>query len=88
MEQKRKSLKKVRGTVVSRSGQKSIRILLNYKVKHPVYGKYVSKRTKFGVHDEHNEAGRGDVVDVVECRPVSKTKSWRLVKVIEKAVIE
>ena len=88
MEQNRKQLKKVRGKVVSRSGQKSIRIVLNYKVKHPVYGKYVSKRTKFGVHDEHNEAGIGDVVDVVECRPVSKTKSWRLVKVIEKAVIE
>ena len=88
MDQKRKPLKKVRGTVVSRSGQKSIVVVLNYKIKHPVYGKYINRRTKFGVHDEHNEAGAGDVVDVVECRPVSKTKSWRLVKVIEKAVIE
>jgi len=88
MEQNRKPLKKVRGTVVSRSGEKSISIVLNYKIKHPVYGKYISKRTKFGVHDERNEAGVGDVVDVVECRPISKTKSWRLVKIIEKAIIE
>ena len=88
MEQQRKPLKKVRGVVVSRSGDKSIRIMLSYKVKHPVYGKYISRRTKFGVHDEQNEAGIGDVIDVVECRPISKSKSWRLLKVIEKAVIE
>ena len=88
MEQQRKPLKKVRGVVVSRSGDKSIRIMLSYKVKHPVYGKYINRRTKFGVHDEQNEAGIGDVIDVVECRPISKSKSWRLLKVIEKAVIE
>lgn len=88
MEQQRKLLQKVRGVVVSRSGEKSIRVVLNYKIKHPMYGKYISRRTKFGVHDEHNEAGLGDIVDIVECRPISKSKNWRLLKVIEKAVIE
>ena len=88
MKQQRKSLKEVRGVVLSRSGEKSIKVVLNYKVKHPMYGKYISRRTKFSVHDERDEAGIGDVVDIVECRPISKSKSWRLLKVIEKAVIE
>ena len=88
MERQRKSLKKVRGVVLSRSGEKSIRVVRDYKVKHPIYGKYISRRTKFGVHDERNEAGVGDVVDIIECRPISKNKSWRLLEVIEKAVIE
>jgi len=88
MEQQRKKKKTVSGVVVSRSGDKSIRVELSYKTKHPVYGKYINRRTKFGVHDENNQAGVGDKVEVVECRPMSKTKSWRLVKVLEKAVIK
>ena len=75
-----------RAVVVSKSGDKSIKVQINYKIKHPVYGKYVKRRTNLGVHDETNQAGVGDVVDITECRPISKTKSWRLVKVVEKAI--
>ncbi|MCK5173212.1 MAG: 30S ribosomal protein S17 [Planctomycetes bacterium] len=75
-----------RAVVVSKSGDKSIKVQINYKIKHPVYGKYVKRRTNLGVHDETNQAGVGDVVDITECRPMSKTKSWRLVKVVEKAI--
>lgn len=76
------------GVVASRSGDKSIKVLIEFKVKHPKYGKYINKRTKLGVHDEKNEAGVGDLVQISECRPISKSKSWRLVKVLEKAVIK
>jgi len=86
MQDQRKPRKTVSGTVVSRSGDKSIRISIDYRVRHPVYGKYMNKRTKLGVHDDKNEAQVGDVVEVVECRPMSKTKSWRLLKVVQKAV--
>ena len=74
--------------VISNSGNKSIKVAIDYKVRHPKYGKYVKRRTTLGVHDEHNQAGVGDIVEVAQCRPYSKTKSWRLVKVIEKAVEE
>ncbi len=74
--------------VVSKSGDKSVVCQLDYKVKHPRYGKYIRRRTKLGVHDPLNQAGIGDRVEISECRPISKTKSWRLVKVLEKAVIE
>ena len=81
-----RKLKTLSGVVISNSGDKSIKVAIDFKVRHPKYGKYVKRRTKLGVHDEHNQAGLGDVVEVAECRPYSKTKSWRLVKVIEKAV--
>ena len=81
-----KKLKTVTGVVISNSGDKSIKIAIDFKVRHPKYGKYIRRRTKFAVHDEHNQASVGDVVEVVECRPYSKTKNWRLVKVLEKAV--
>ncbi len=77
-----------RAVVVSKSGDKSIKVEINYKIKHPVYGKFIKRRTKLGVHDEGNAAGVGDVVEIVECRPISKSKSWRLVRVLEKAVVE
>jgi small subunit ribosomal protein S17 len=78
-------LKTLTGVVVSNSGNKSVKIVLDYKVRHPKYGKYIKRRTKIGVHDEHNQSGVGDVIEVAECRPRSKTKSWRLVKVVKKA---
>jgi len=78
-------LKTLTGVVVSNSGNKSVKIVLDYKVRHPKYGKYIRRRTKIGVHDEHNQSGVGDVIEVAECRPRSKTKSWRLVKVVKKA---
>ena len=81
-----KKIKTVTGIVVSKSGDKSIKVGITYKVKHPKYGKYIKRRTKFGVHDAINQAGVGDVVDIAECKPISKTISWRLVKVLSKAV--
>jgi len=78
-------LKTMTGVVVSNSGNKSVKVVLDYKVRHPKYGKYVKRRTKIGVHDEHNLCGIGDVIEIAECRPRSKTKSWRLVKVVKKA---
>ncbi len=85
MEEK-KTLKIQRGVVVSDHGDKTIRVEVRWMYKHPKYGKYLKRRTKFGVHDEKNEAKVGDTVEITECRPVSKTKTWRLVKVVEKAV--
>jgi small subunit ribosomal protein S17 len=81
-----KKIKTATGVVISRSGDKSIKIAIDFKVRHPEYGKYIKRRTRLAVHDEHNQAGVGDVVEVVECRPYSKTKSWRLIKILEKAV--
>lgn len=83
-----KTIKTNRGKVVSISGDKSIRVQIEYLVKHPKYGKYVRRKTKFAVHDESNLAQVGDVVDIVECRPMSKMKSWRLTKIVEKAVVK
>ena len=83
-----KTVKTRRGVVVTKSGDKSVKVQINYTVKHPVYGKYIKRRTKLGVHDESNLAGVGDVVDIIECRPISKSKSWRLVKVVEKGIVE
>jgi len=73
------------GFVISNSGDKSIRVYIDFKVKHPKYGKYVKRRRKLNVHDMHNQAQVGDLVEVAECRPCSKTKSWRLVRILEKA---
>jgi len=73
------------GVVISSSGDKSVRIAIDFKVRHPKYGKYVKRRTKLAVHDEHNQASVGDLIEIAQCRPYSKTKSWRLVKVVEKS---
>jgi small subunit ribosomal protein S17 len=81
-----RKLKTMTAVVISHSGDKSIKVAIDFKVKHPKYGKYIKRRTKLGVHDEHNQAGLGDVVEVAECRPCSKSKSWRLIRVVEKAV--
>jgi len=81
-----KKLKTKTGVVASKSGNKSIKVVIKYKVKHPKYGKYVRRETRLIAHDEHNQAGAGDTVEITECRPLSKTKSWRLLKVVEKAI--
>jgi len=78
-------MKTLTGVVTSKSAQKSLRVVVDFEVKHPKYEKYVRRQTKLGVHDEHNEANEGDMVQVAECRSKSKTKSWRLVKVLERA---
>ena len=83
-----KKVKTVTAVVVSKSGDKSIKVAIDYKVKHPKYGKYVRRRTTLAVHDETNLAKVGDMVEVAESRPYSKTKNWRLVGVVEKAAKE
>jgi len=81
-----RNLRKVRiGKVVSDKMDKSITLTVDRKVKHPLYGKYVQKTTKLMAHDEKNECGIGDTVKVMETRPLSKNKRWRLVEVIAKA---
>ena len=81
-----RNLRKERiGTVTSNKMEKSVVVAVERKVKHPKYGKFVKKTTKFVAHDEKNECGVGDTVKIMETRPMSKTKRWRLVEVVEKA---
>ncbi len=81
----RKSRKSRIGLVVSDKMDKTITVTVERKVKHPMYGKFVKKTKKFHAHDENGAAGIGDVVRIMETRPLSKTKRWRLVEIIEKA---
>ncbi|MFI3294564.1 MAG: 30S ribosomal protein S17 [Rikenellaceae bacterium] len=73
------------GVVVSNKMEKSIVVAVARKVKHPIYGKFVNKTTKFTAHDQNNECGEGDTVRIQETRPLSKNKCWRLVEIIERA---
>jgi small subunit ribosomal protein S17 len=73
------------GRVTSNKMQKTITVAVDRKVKHPIYGKFVNRTTKFKAHDEANTAGIGDTVRIMETRPLSKDKRWRLVEIIEKA---
>lgn len=85
-ENKARNLRKERvGIVVSDKMDKSIVVAEKRKVKHPIYGKFVNKTTKFHVHDEKNDCHVGDTVRIMETRPLSKTKCWRVVEVIERA---
>lgn len=85
MTTERKRRKTRIGIVSSDKMTKTITVAVERKVKHPIYGKFVKKTTKFHAHDENNTAGIGDVVRIMETRPLSKTKRWRLVEIIEKA---
>jgi len=81
-----RKLRKTRtGVVNSNKMEKTITVAVERKVKHPIYGKFVKKTTKFHAHDEKNECTIGDLVKIMETRPLSKTKRWRLVEVVEKA---
>lgn len=73
------------GRVVSNKMDRTITVLVERRVKHPLYKKYVKRSTKLHVHDGQNQCGEGDVVSIEQCRPLSKTKSWRLHKLIERA---
>ena len=73
------------GRVVSDKMEKSISVAVDRQVKHPIYGKFITKTTKYMAHDENNEAGIGDTVRIMSTRPLSKRKSWRLVEIVEKA---
>ena len=83
--EERNSRKERVGKVVSNKMQKSITVAMDRKVKHPIYGKFMTKTTKFMAHDEKNEANIGDTVRIMETRPLSKNKRWRLVEIVEKA---
>ncbi|KGQ70491.1 30S ribosomal protein S17 [Chelonobacter oris] len=80
-------IRTVQGRVISDKMDKSFTIAIERMVKHPLYGKFIRRTTKLHVHDETNEANVGDLVEIRECRPISKTKSWTLVRVVEKSVI-
>lgn len=81
-----RNLRKTRiGVVSSNKMSKTITVAVERKVKHPIYGKFVKKTTRFHAHDEKNECAVGDVVKIMETRPLSKTKRWRLVEIVEKA---
>ena len=75
----------LQGRVVSDKMDKTITVMIERQVKHPLYGKFIRRSTKVHAHDEGNECAAGDVVIIEQCRPLSKNKSWRLVKVLEKA---
>ena len=80
-----RNLRKERiGVVTSNKMTKTITVEVERKVKHPIYGKFIKKTTKFHAHDEKNEASIGDIVRISETRPLSKTKRWRLVEIVEK----
>ena len=85
METSRNTRRERIGTVVSNSMEKSIVIAVKQKVKHPIYGKFVNKTSRFMAHDEENSCNVGDTVRISETRPLSKNKRWRLVEIIERA---
>ena len=88
MTEQSKLTRTVTGTVTSDKMNKTITVVVERKVPHPVYGKYVRRSTKIHAHDEQNECKQGDTVMIEECRPLAKTKAWRLVKIVERATVE
>jgi small subunit ribosomal protein S17 len=85
MTQNETQLRTVEGRVVSNKMNKTVTVLVERSVKHALYGKYLRRSTKLHAHDEDNACNEGDVVRVTECRPLSKTKNWRVVEVITRA---
>ena len=75
------------GKVVSNKGDQSVTVLVERKVKHPLYGQFIRRSTKYHAHDELNECNMGDTIVIEECRPMSKTKCWRLVSIEERASV-
>jgi small subunit ribosomal protein S17 len=82
---KRAPLRKFLGVVASDKGHKTIKVVVNYQARHPKYGKYLKRRTVLHAHDEKNQAKEGDTVEIGECRPLSKTKHHRLLRIVQKA---
>jgi small subunit ribosomal protein S17 len=80
-----KKVRTVQGRVVSNKADKTITVMIERFVKHPIYGKFIKRSTKLHAHDETNQCNEGDVVTLTECRPISKNKTWKLVDVVEKA---
>ncbi|ASG65273.1 30S ribosomal protein S17 [Idiomarina sp. X4] len=82
-----KRVRTLQGKVVSDKMDKTITVAVERRVKHPVYGKYITRTTKVHAHDEDNQVKQGDTVIVRECRPLSKNKSWTLVEIVERATV-
>jgi small subunit ribosomal protein S17 len=78
-------LRTIEGVVASDKGDKTIKVVVNYQTKHPKYGKFLKRRSTLHAHDEKNEAKEGDTVEIAECRPLSKTKHHRLLRIVKKA---
>ena len=78
-------LRTIRGVVASDKGNKTIKVVVEYQTRHPKYGKFLKRRTVLHAHDEINDAKQGDLVEIAECRPLSKTKHHRLLRVVERA---
>ena len=85
MSETQKSQRTIEGRVVSNKMQKTVTVLLERQVQHPLYGKIVRRSTKVHAHDENGECKEGDVVRIAECRPMSKTKNWRVIEVLTRA---
>ncbi len=86
MSEDARTARTVSGRVLSNKMDKTITVVIERQVAHPLYGKFIRRRTKLHAHDANNDCKEGDLVLIEECRPLSKTKTWRLVKVLEKAV--
>ena len=83
-DEKKRAHRRFTGRVLSNKMDKTVTVLVERRVRHPLYGKYVRHSTKIHAHDERNDCNEGDVVVIEECRPLSKSKSWKLVEVIER----
>ena len=79
--------REITGRVISSKMEKTITVLVERRVQHPVYNKFIKRSTKFHAHDERNECNEGDLVTIAQCRPLSKSKSWRLVRVDEQGSV-
>ena len=86
MAEAQKTVRTLTGKVVSNKMDKTITVLIERRVKHPIYGKYVKRSTKLHAHDENNQCRMGDLVTISECRPLAKSKTWTLVDIVERAV--
>lgn len=87
MSEETKTKRTVTGKVISNKMDKTITVMVERKVKHPVYGKYIKRSTKLHAHDASNECNEGDTVTVVACRPLSKSKKWMLENIVERATV-
>ena len=87
MTEETKTKRSVTGRVISNKMDKTITVMVERKVKHPVYGKYIKRSTKLHAHDASNECNEGDLVTVVACRPLSKSKKWMLENIVERATV-
>lgn len=85
MAESAQKIRTIQGKVISDKMDKTVTVMIERQVKHPLYGKFMRRSTKLHVHDENNVCKEGDIVNITSCRPMSKTKTWKLVDVVEKA---